>query len=313
MDDLQYLHPNGLFLRREALAHGYDDRDLGRAVRAGTVTRMRQGTYVATPTWELADEVARHLLRAQGVSLTHDHRVALSHTTGALAYGLRLWGPDLSQIHVNRLESTTARRESDVSYHRDRWHPDDIYALDEMLVMDPVRCALAAASLTSLEGAVVILDSLIDLDLGDEHSLMAAFAQTTRSPFRRRLQVAVRLMRRGAQSVGETRTRHLFWYFHLPAPVLQYAVYDGDRLVGITDFAWPEYNLLGEFDGKTKYGRLLKPGETPGDAVFREKRREDDLRDVTGMRMIRYTYGDLFVPRTTAERTRRRLTVSNAA
>jgi hypothetical protein len=29
---------------------------------------------------------------------------------------------------------------------------------------------------------------------------------------------------------------------------------------------------LGEFDGKEKYGRLLKPGQTAADAVFEERR-----------------------------------------
>jgi hypothetical protein len=32
------------------------------------------------------------------------------------------------------------------------------------------------------------------------------------------------------------------------------------------------------FDGKAKYGRLLKPGQNPADAVYLEKRREDALR-----------------------------------
>ena len=101
--------------------------------------------------------------------------------------------------------------------------------------------------------------------------------------------------RRGAQSVGESRTRFLLlWANHIPEPVLQYPIFDGSRLVGIADFAWPEYHQLGEFDGKVKYGRpLLKPGQDPGATVFQEKKREDEIREVSGMGMIRYTYGDL--------------------
>jgi hypothetical protein len=68
----------------------------------------------------------------------------------------------------------------------------------------------------------------------------------------------------------------------------------------VTDFAWPEHRLLGEFDGRVKYGRLLRPGEEPGDAVFREKRREDLLRRVTGWSMIRITWEDLYHPARTA-------------
>ena len=57
-------------------------------------------------------------------------------------------------------------------------------------------------------------------------------------------------------------------------------------LLGITDFAWREHGLLGEFDGKVKYQPLSPAGEDPGDAVFREKQREDQLRRVTGWSMV---------------------------
>lgn len=65
----------------------------------------------------------------------------------------------------------------------------------------------------------------------------------------------------------------------LPTPTLQWPVRsaDGDVL-GYADFAWPELRSVGEFDGRTKYGRLLRPGETPEEAVYREKLREDSFR-----------------------------------
>lgn len=77
--------------------------------------------------------------------------------------------------------------------------------------------------------------------------------------------------------------------------------------MGVTDFAWPEHRLLGEFDGKVKYGRLLLPGEEPGDAVFREKEREDLLRLLTGWSMIRFTWVDLHHAERTAAAVRRQL------
>jgi len=53
-----------------------------------------------------------------------------------------------------------------------------------------------------------------------------------------------------------------------------------------------------------KYGRLLMPGEEPGDAVFREKRREDNLRRLTDFSMIRLTWADLYRGAETAARIR---------
>jgi len=78
-------------------------------------------------------------------------------------------------------------------------------------------------------------------------------------------------------------------------------------VAGTSDWAWREYGLLGEFDGRVKYGRLLKPGESPGDAVFREKRREDELREMTGWPMFRLIWSDYDRPVATADRIRRLL------
>lgn len=58
------------------------------------------------------------------------------------------------------------------------------------------------------------------------------------------------------------------------------------------DFGWPEHGVAGEFDGQVKYGRLLRPGQSPGDAVFAEKVREDRLRG-EGLTVVRWTWDEL--------------------
>jgi hypothetical protein len=314
MDELMSLHPNGLFLRREALDFGYRDRDLLAARRAGVIERVRHGAYVATETWTARDPVGRHRLRAQAVSLTHDGRVALSHVSGAAEHGMRLWNVDLEHVHVVRLDGAKGRKQRDVIYHEEGWRPNDVRAMQEMLVLGADQCALGAASLTSTESAVGLLDSCLDLQLSDEASLWSEHARRTQWPHHAKLQISLRLMRPGAQSLGESRGRFLCFRQHLPEPMLQFHVYDDlGNLVGITDFAWPQYRLLGEFDGMIKYGRLLKPGQSPGDVVTDEKNREDRLREVTGWSMIRLTWPDLHVPTVTADRIRRKMRLGLAA
>ncbi len=68
-----------------------------------------------------------------------------------------------------------------------------------------------------------------------------------------------------------------------------------------------------EFDGRVKYGRLLQPGQEPGDAVFQEKLREDALRRATGWAMERATWHDLSRPVDLARRTRRRMRTDDSA
>ncbi len=83
------------------------------------------------------------------------------------------------------------------------------------------------------------------------------------------------------------------WRAGLPPPVLQWEVRSVDgTFVGRVDFGWPEHRTVGEFDGRAKYGRLLRPGQDPGDTVFEEKLREDTLRDHR-LSVARWTWSDL--------------------
>ena len=313
MIELSQLHDFGVFLRREALACGYTDRDLTAAVRRGLLVRVRHGAYVARASCAAADVEQRHRLRTVAVMLTHGDRVALSHTTAALHHGLRLWNVDLEHVHLLRLDGGPSRVFGDVVYHAAGWAADDICDHHGMLATTPARAAVEAASLQSVESGLVILDSAIDLRAASPQELAGAFASMIGWPSTRTLQISIRLMRPGAQSVGETRTRYLCWMHGIPEPLLQFEVFDSSgALIGITDFAWPELGVLGEFDGRVKYGRLLRPGEEPGDAVFREKRREDELRDVTGYRMVRVVWDDLGAARRTAARIRARLGLTAA-
>jgi len=82
----------------------------------------------------------------------------------------------------------------------------------------------------------------------------------------------------------------------LPPPELQAEVFDLDgRLVARLDFCWKEQHTIGEFDGKIKYGRLLKPGQRIEDVIFAEKQREDALRDL-GWQVVRWLWADLYRP-----------------
>jgi hypothetical protein len=80
----------------------------------------------------------------------------------------------------------------------------------------------------------------------------------------------------------------------LPRPELQQEIFGPDgRLVARVDFYWDQHKTVGEFDGKIKYGRLLKPGQRIEDVVFAEKLREDAVRDL-GLQVVRWTSPDLY-------------------
>ena len=118
-----------------------------------------------------------------------------------------------------------------------------------------------------------------------------AVQRAARRPGNYKARRATAFAAQGGESVGESRSRVLLARFQVPAPVLQWEVPTPSR-VGRTDLAWPERRTVGEFDGRIKYGRLLRPGQDAGDAVFAEKVREDAIRD-TGLRVVRWVWHEL--------------------
>jgi hypothetical protein len=286
---------NGYFTRADALKAGYDDNAIRRAVKRGVWRRVRNGAYDFPDLWAQRDATARHLAIARAVARKLGDCVAMSHITAALEHGITVWGADLSTVHLTRLDGGAGRTEGGVQHHEGRCPAEDLVERDGYLVTAPARAALEAGTLLPTEPAVALLDNALHRKLFTSEELHERFLLVRHWPNTLHLQVAVRFADGRAESVGESRLRHLCHSHALPAPDLQYRVYDErGELAGISDMAWLGHRLLGEFDGKVKYGRLRKPGEKPGDAVFREKRREDTLRRLTGFSMVRVTWGDLY-------------------
>lgn len=302
---------HGVFTRAEVLDLGYDDRFIQRGLRAGLITRVRHGAYCFVDTWLAADAVARHLIHARAVMRSLDGRVALSHTSALLAQGVALWNADLSTVHVTRLDGASGRTEGDVVHHEGVLGESDVIEHGGLLMTTGARAVLEAGMVLGTEASLVGTDSALRLGLTDPEALAAQLAVMERWPATQHLQLVLRLADGRAATPGESRSRYLFWARGLPAPDLQVEVRDVDgTLVGTTDFGWQGFGVLGEFDGRVKYGRLLKPGQEPGDVVFAEKRREDRLREVTGMRVFRLTWDDLRSPALTAGRLARLLGIA---
>ncbi|MBK4348876.1 hypothetical protein [Lacisediminihabitans changchengi] len=93
-----------------------------------------------------------------------------------------------------------------------------------------------------------------------------------------------------ADRPGESLSRVNIHLAGLPAPELQVPMRGASGRRYVVDFWWPQFNLIGEFDGKAKY---LDPqflgGRTSQQAVYDEKVREDDLR-ATSKSMSRWPW-----------------------
>ena len=292
---------HGVFLRRDAIRLGYDDRALARTMKAGTITRIRHGAYVFADQWRGLDEQGRHLLRARAILRTARSHVALSHTTALLVMGVPVWDLPLGEVHLTRLDGRAGRREAGVAQHRGRVIPGDVRASGELLITSPARTALDLTTIADVEHSLPVLDHLLHIKALTKGELRARSAEMNCWPGTLTTDLTIRLADGRSESVGESRASHLFWRGGLPRPQLQYEIVNArGELVARVDFAWPEYGVFLEFDGKAKYEKLRKERESVLDVVLREKKREEMICRITGWRCVRITWSDLHQPHATA-------------
>lgn len=284
----------GFFTRSQALSCGWLDRDLAAAVRAGAIRRLRHGAYSPAHTYDAADDVGRHILVARAALARQRGAVALTGVSAAAIRGYALHDQDLSTVHLVRLDGGSSRHEVGTRHHLMK--PDISGDIEQVLgcpVVSAARTVWEVGTMSSVESALCTADSALHAQPDLLPELQALAPSYGHRPGSRRARVALALADGRAESPGESLSRVLFFRRGVPKPELQFSVRDADgTVVGVTDFYWPEYGHLGEFDGRVKYERLLRPGEAPGDVVFREKRREDRLRGLH-YGMTRWTWSDL--------------------
>ena len=108
-----------------------------------------------------------------------------------------------------------------------------------------------------------------------------------------------------SESAGESVSRVRIISDGLPVPEPQVDIRTPvGTFVARVDFCWKEERTVGEFDGKIKYGRLLKPGQRIEDVVYEEKKREDAIRDL-GWKVVRWLWEDLHRPGVLRDRLQR--------
>ncbi len=306
MDELRALcATNGFFTRQEARDCGYRGSAIDAAVRTGVWRRFRRGFYTFEDLWAAMDDVERHRIRCLAVMRSLGPKVALSHVSAAVMHGVDIWGIDLSRVHVTRLDGAAGRSEGDVLHHEGFCVKDDLVTRDGLLLVKPERAAIEAVTHSSPEVAQAHFDSTLHHELCDQPALMRQFELMCRWPYTQHLRLPATLADGRSASIGESRGRTFCRRHRIPMPELQQPVLDADgTLLGTTDWYWPGLGY-GEFDGKLKYGRLLRPGQSPGEVVFAEKQREDLIREATRLPMIRVIWSDYDRPKVLAARFRR--------
>jgi hypothetical protein len=226
---------------------------------------------------------------------------AVSHMSAAVLHQLPIWNNELGRVHITRNQSGGGKVRRYVHLHVAPLTDIDVCEIEGQRVTTLARTVLDLLPTLPMERSVPIGDTALRSGLTLEE---LAEVEGRCIGWRGMLQArrAINFLDARSESPGESYSRVVLDRIGVPAPVPQYEVWDQGVLIVRADFGWEEFRTLGEFDGKDKYGRLLRPGQTAAYAVFAEKRREDAQRDL-GWQIVRWLWEDLYHP----EELRRRL------
>ncbi|MCO7222138.1 type IV toxin-antitoxin system AbiEi family antitoxin domain-containing protein [Klenkia sp. PcliD-1-E] len=281
----------GVFTTADAVASGVPRTAIPALLRAGTWHRVRYGVYTTGPIWrQHAAAGTDHDLECAAVVLRLGRPAVVSHTSAARLHGLVLpaepppgvWLTDPAQFRVGKgyrvLEAPVG---ADATTH------------GVLRITSLPRTLADVGRSWAVEDTVVAVDDALADGRTTPAELTAAALAQTHWVGAGQAATAFGLSAVGAHSPHETRTRLRVVGAGFPQPLLQVAVWRGNRLVAVLDMYWPEHGVFGNCDGKVK---VLDPwgGRTAAEAVWREKSQHDELVDI-GLRGTHIKPGDLYV------------------
>ncbi|MFC4947598.1 type IV toxin-antitoxin system AbiEi family antitoxin domain-containing protein [Pseudonocardia sp. GCM10023141] len=277
---------SGIQWRRSLLAAGVTEDELRRWLRAGSLVPLRRGAYATGLPPRPEDQ---HLLQALAAARELAPDAVLSHVSAAVLHGLDVWGVSLDRVHVTRHRRSGVRIGRQIHVHAATLAPHEIVSLHGLRVTSLARTVADNARSLPMPPAVVIADSALHTGTVTHAELVDALGE--RRPGAAAARRILTFADGRADNPGESLSRVQMRLAGLPPPDLQHTVLTrGGRFVGTVDFWWP--GVVGEFDGRVKYGRLLEPGQEPGDVVWKEKVREDAIR-AEDHAVVRWIWADL--------------------
>lgn len=282
--------------RSEAVQDGITDWELSHRTRRGELIRVTRGSYIDETQHRDLDAVGRHRALVHAVAHRSGDDVVFSHISAAAIHGFDLWKAPLHNVHLTHTGTGHGSVRNGVHRHYDQLDASEVVSVGGLSVTTAARNVADLARMLCLESAVVTGDHALHLARLTKAQLEQTIASAAGRKGAYRARLAVSLMDERSESVGESLSRLTLRKLKLPAPDLQKHVWGihGQEL-GRTDFYFPGRAVVGEFDGRVKYGKYLKPGQQQGDAIYLEKLREDRIRD-TGLVIVRWIWTDLQHP-----------------
>ncbi|HEY8913816.1 hypothetical protein [Lacisediminihabitans sp.] len=232
-----------------------------------------------------------------GAALASRGNPVLSHQSAAIMWRLPIIGQWPNMVHVLAARTTGTRIENGFMRHASDRSNREYVELEGVRVTTLEDTLLDMAASVAIASAVASIDFALRKQLTSRGALQGILDERGGIRYRRRIARAVDFATPLSGSPGESLSRVNIHELGFPAPVLQARFEDYRGHIGDTDFWWPGFGLIGEFDGLVKYTRNeYTNGRSVDEVMIEEKVREDRLR-ARGPSVSRWLWGTAMRPR----------------
>lgn len=269
-----------IILSRRLRAEGESTRFLERGARLHDFVRIRPGAYLSADEWNALDARSRHVIAMAAVAETSRRELLFFGESAAALHGIPLLGGWTDRPHI--VDHVDRRRAALVGVvtHRLELEAVEVVQIQEVLATSPLRTAFDIAAQRGFLAGVVAIDHVLGRSFAVDRSAAAAWLDEARGRRGyRRMATAFAVATGLAESPLESLSLGQCHLLGFPAPRQQIEfVVDGHRYRA--DFHFEEADVIGEADGRSKYGPEASPEPRREDRLWAEKEREDSLRSI---------------------------------
>lgn len=270
-------------------AHRPDESDrIRRRAAAGELCRIGRGLFVDASAWSGLNDVQRHLVVIHAVADRMAPGQLVSHRSAAVVLSVPLLDGVPDRVHVTERRALRATANATFVRHADldaEHSPGAVTTPTGIRTTGPERTAVDLALQQAFVPGVAAVDDLVARGADRDGIREMVLRRGPRG--RRRAVRTIEFADPASGSPGESVLRARFDEYGTPRPVLQQRFGMPGAPDAVVDFWFPDQGVVIEFDGAVKYrDRTMRAGRTPEDVVIEEKRREDRLRAMPGVRHV---------------------------
>ena len=289
----------GLVFSSDRYRTGLGDSAYIEAVRKGALVRIRRGAFCESSHWAGLGPRERYVLKIRAATQGSAVPQVLCGYSAAAIWGMPVLDDWPTDVHIVGRAASGGRSKQGIRRHPVAETVLHVEERDGLMVTGVARTALDVALCSPFAPAIATVDWALWRKNPHRVALESIqYELSVRSPRygRRHAQAVIGFATDLSDSFGESMTRGVIHELGYPTPELQVRFTDRHGHMDV-DYYWRAEDKVGEFDGAAKYLRTeFRANLTPGEVVWREKKREDRLRKQCDG-VIRIIWSEMLNPR----------------